>query len=455
MNRILTITIAAALSTAACTNKSSDIAPGPGAISVPFQGNTYVTSTAYCPPASDGISAPSKSLVSEARDIIDEQTGLITDWSHRSDRLSFFFKASKAGSFNLFVDAVLPSETRSATLEMSVGSISHEVDVVGSGRYYVGEFPVTGPGYVRVDIYGSSEPTGSQFARISNFLIDGDIFGEDTAYVPQQNVDDSYWYRRGPSVHMHFTLPSGDVEWFYNEVVVPQGADIPDTYYMLTGFGEGYMGIQTHTSSQNNVLFSVWSPYSTDNPGEIPEDYRVTTLRKGKDVTVQDFGGEGSGGQSFLAYEWKPGHTYRTLVHIKPEGDGNTVYTGYFGDENGEWHLVASFRRPHTDTWYTNAYSFLECFCPETSIWTREVHFRNQWAIMSDGTFKEMTKARFTCDNTGKTGMRADMYGALEDGDFVLRNCGFFAKTTEYGATFNRQSGGTAPAIDFEYLESL
>ena len=157
---------------------------------------------------------------------------------------------------------------------------------------------------------------------------------------------------------------------------------------MLTGFKEGYMGIQTHTDGPNTVLFSVWSPYQTDNPGAIPEDMRIRTLRKGAGVTAQDFGGEGSGGQSFMDYPWKPGTAYGTLVHVHPDGKGNTDYTGYFRDEKGQWHLLASFRRPHTDTWYKGAYSFLECFDPNTSIHTRSVRFGNQWVRLPVRRFR-------------------------------------------------------------------
>ena len=40
--------------------------------------------------------------------------------------------------------------------------------------------------------------------------------------------------------------PDGhDIEYFYNEATVPDGHDINGTYFMLTGFAEGYMGIQS------------------------------------------------------------------------------------------------------------------------------------------------------------------------------------------------------------------
>jgi hypothetical protein len=82
------------------------------------------------------------------------------------------------------------------------------------------------------------------------------------------------------------------------------------------------------------VLFSVWSPYRTDNPRDIPEDQRIVPLGSGPGVRVGEFGNEGAGGQSYLVYPWKSGATYRFLTQVKPDGQGNTVYTAWFGDKS-------------------------------------------------------------------------------------------------------------------------
>lgn len=178
-------------------------------------------------------------------------------------------------------------------------------------------------------------------------------------------------------------------------------------------------------------------------------------LRKGAGVTAQNFGNEGSGKQSFMHYPWEAGKTYRTLVRVQPDGKGNTVYTGYFGDEQGRWHLLSQLQRPATDTYYKRPHSFLECFIPETSINTRSVMFCNQWARDKNGKWHEITDATFTCDNTGRAGVRTDLLGGVRDNAFMLQNCGFFDETTGYRSTFHRQPEGKVPQIDLDSINAL
>lgn len=411
---------------------------------IPFEGNVYVTSA-------EG------DVYKAGRQTIDTYKGSINHWNNPNTVLSLYFKTSISGTLNLAVMASVPENTKKSHLKFICNGIEKSIVVKGSEEkmYKIGSFKDIKAGYVKIDIKGDATPIKAEFARISKFIIGGDIGTSKLNCTTERTLENCYWSRRGPSVHFTYELPKEDVEWFYNEVTVPEGKDIPNTYYMLTGFGEGYMGIQTHSNGPNNVIFSVWSPFKTDNPREIPEDKKVLTLCQGENVVARDFGGEGSGGQSFLNYDWKPGCTYKTLVHVRPTGNGQTDYTGYFCDETGKWHLVASFRRPQTNTWYKGAHSFLECFVPETTIQTRQVHFKNQWAYTVKGEWKEITQARFTCDNTGRIGARADYHGSLKGNEFILRNCGFFNESTEYGSIFTREPKGKQPDIDLKALEKL
>ena len=96
-----------------------------------------------------------------------------------------------------------------------------------------------------------------------------------------------------------------------HEVITPvtdEGEESQERQERMTE-REGYFGIQVNSATERRILFSVWSPFSTDNPKEIPDDKKIKLLRKGKDVHTGEFGNEGSGGQSYLRYQWKTGTT--------------------------------------------------------------------------------------------------------------------------------------------------
>jgi hypothetical protein len=254
---------------------------------------------------------------------------------------------------------------------------------------------------------------------------------------------------------MGYTLPRENVEWFYNEVVVPEEGDIPSSYYMACGFGEGYFGMQNNTPHPRRILFSVWSPFETDNPAEIPDSLRVQLVKKGENVKINDFGNEGSGGQSYMHYDWKAGERCRFLMGVKPDGNGCTVYTAYFYDNHqNKWVLVASWRRPKISTWYTNAHSFLENFNPVMGYINRKAYYGNQWARTADGRWLPVTKGRFTCDATGYHRQRLDYNGGVEGENFFLTMGGFFDEYMKSGTFFERVGNTTeAPEIDFSTLE--
>jgi len=315
-----------------------------------------------------------------------------------------------------------------------------------------GRFRIKSPGYYAISLEGVKRK-GTHYPDISSFVIQS----ADTAMVWVHDFS-GYWGRRGPSVHLSFPMPEETVEWFYNEITVPEGKDITGSYYMANGFGEGYFGMQRNSEKESRILFSVWSPFDTQDPKQIPDSLKIKLLRRGEGVYIGEFGNEGSGGQSFLRYNWIAGTTYRFLTQIHPNGEGSTLYTAYFfaTDEN-RWRLIASFLRPKTDVHYTRAHSFLENFIPEQGYLTREVYYGNQWFRTTEGRWIEGSEARFSYDATAGAGVRRDYGGGYDKGQncFLLRNGGFFNENTAFGTSFNRVAGGNPPTIDFDALERL
>jgi hypothetical protein len=254
-----------------------------------------------------------------------------------------------------------------------------------------------------------------------------------------------------------YEAPAGKtLEYFHSEVTVPEGQDPIGSYFMANGFGEGYFGMQVNGPTERRILFSVWSPFHTDNPKDIPEEQRIVLLAKGEGVRTGEFGSEGSGGQSYYIYPWKAGTTYRFLNRARPDGEGNTIYTAwFFAPEVGEWKLIASFRRPKTDKHLTGVHSFLENFADRNGYLGRRAYHGNQWARDTAGNWHELTKARFTGDDIARRKYRLDFAGGAKDGAFFMRNGGFFAGTVPLGSVFERESTPSKkPVIDLNSLEA-
>ncbi|RIW13632.1 DUF3472 domain-containing protein [Algoriphagus lacus] len=376
----------------------------------------------------------------------------IQSWRNSNSEFGVFFKSQASKEIFLEI-GILPQEGQSR-ISISLNGTTHEVELSAgnSGFIAVGKFTLVS-GYNEVRLKGLLK-MGQDFSKIKSIRIS---HGEELMLdFVKDNVDSRfYWGRRGPSVHLSYTLPdSVNFKWFYNEMTVPEGEDPIGSYFMANGFGEGYFGIQVNSAAERRVLFSVWSPFSTDNPNAIPEDQKIKLLKKGADVYTGEFGNEGSGGQSYLRYHWKAGNTYRFLNSVEPDGKGNTIYTAYFfAPEVGEWMLIASFLRPKTDTWYKRPHSFLENFIPESGHLERRVFYDNQWVADAKGNWVELTEAKFTGDDIAKRGYRKDYAGGSEAGKFFLKNGGFFNHPTELQSMHRRTAKGKKPEIDFGKLK--
>lgn len=302
--------------------------------------------------------------------------------------------------------------------------------------------------YFRGNIKGKAP-----FPKIQNLKIN--YLGQDDFKFVKDNIDQRfYWGRRGPSVHLSYEMPENTkMKWFYNEMTIPKGKDPVGSYFMSNGFKEGYFGIQVNSSQERRIIFSVWSPFSTDNPKEIPENQKIKLLKKGENVYTGEFGNEGSGGQSYLVYPWQSGITYLFLTSIEPDGLGNTTFTAYFKDPaKSKWILIARFLRPQTNTWCTRPHSFLENFKDDLGYLNREVWYQNQWMADENGNWTALNKAKFTGDDIARRQYRMDAEGGIKEGIFYLRNGGFFSPAATLISSFSLETPKNSPLINFGKL---
>lgn len=413
-----------------------NILPDTSQLTVPLGGNSWLT-----------VAAPNGS-----EKVTDQGW---QNWQHPEAVFSTYIWINKPGE--LKITAWLNVPDGKSTIQCSVNGKKNTFTANGAtdAAYKAGTFLIKQPGYVRIDMQGLKR-SGNVFARIAELRIAGTAVDTGTAFVKNNDDNYFYWGRRGPSVHLNYTAsdPGNEVEWFYSEITVPEGNDPVGSYFMANGFGEGYFGIQVNSPQERRILFSVWSPFHTDDPAAIPEDKKIKLLKKGEDVHTGEFGNEGAGGQSYLRYPWKAGQTYGFLLHGQPTENNTTDYTAYFyAPELKQWLLIASFRRPATNTWLKRLHGFLENFDPSKGNVVRMAWYHNQWVRNKEGQWKALGKMLFTGDATAQKQYRLDYAGGAGKQGFYLRNGGFFSDRTTLRSTFEQALPAQQPDIDLSQLK--
>ena len=422
---LLFITVALLFS---CQNEKVNLE---NALHIPPGGNSWVTNN-----------------ISENDSIISKKG--IHNWRNLKNIIHTHFKTTSIGELHVGLNAKVTEGT--SIIRVSVGNRSKEIRI--SNKEYkdlkVGIFHLKTSGYKAIKIEGLSKE-GTTIVDVNAVLISGTATKEKVYFTK----DDFYFGRRGPSVHLSYETPKDkDVTWFYNEITIPKGEDVIGSYFMANGFKDGYFGIQVNSETERRILFSVWSPYKTQNPDEIPDDYKILLLGKGDGVYSGKFGNEGSGGQSYKVFNWKIDTTYKFLLKGEPSINNSTDYSAYFFDPaTNKWMLIASFRRPYTTRHLTKIYSFLENFIPNTGNQRRKGFYQNQWVYTTDKKWYEITKAKFTADATARKESRMDYAGGAEGNVFFMENCGFFSTTTPIDTYFTRKANGKTPEVSFDALE--
>jgi len=368
-----------------------------------------------------------------------------------------WFRLSHPGKLDIAVKTT-PTDTP-ADIGVTLGGLKHTLHLPAhtDRTTNTGHWLIRDSGYQRVIVdINRQGAEGLTPQAIQSLILSGPATAAPMSYVPNDEGNFFYWGRRGPSVHLNYPVPdtTEKVAWFYNEVTVPADQDRVGSYFMADGFSAGYFGMQVNSSAERRILFSVWSPFTTDDPRAIPDSLRIVLIRKGDSVHAGTFGDEGAGGQSYLVYPWIAGNTYRFLLHAEPQADNHTRFTAWFyPPEKGHWLLIACWDRPATHTWLTHLHSFLENFEPEQGDLDRSAYYGNQWIGDSTGHWTPLTRARFTGDNTARKGYRNDYQGGLQGDRFFLHNGGFFDTYTSLDSWFERPAAQqTSPPFNIDDL---
>lgn len=379
------------------------------------------------------------------------KTGKIEHWNDAGRTVKTFVRFGKTGNVHVSVQVIKANDGGEFTFTLAGKSVDVSISPNQKGQINIADFTIADTGYYAIEL--KAKTVASLYPTIDGYVLTG-AASEQMNFVRNNEDNFFYWGRRGPSTHMGYEQPKDkNIEYFYNEVTVPKGNDVEGSYFMSNGFNVGYFGMQVNSSTERRILFSVWSPFTTDDPNEIPDDHKIILKTKGQAVHTGEFGNEGSGGQSYLKFNWVAGNTYKFLLRGRPIANNYTAYTAWFyAPEVGEWQIIAEFERPQTNQYLSRFHSFLENFNPEQGIYQREVQFSNQWVADDKGNWYECTAGRFTVDNTGHKGYRMDYAGGVNDNRFYLRNFGFFNDYVPAGSTFTRKPNGVKPKINLKML---
>lgn len=357
--------------------------------------------------------------VPDARAMRRYKDGSVTRWK---GRLEWFGRFQNPGGLEVVLK--LEPGAKTGKLRLEVGAQQggkKQVEVVdveaGQRQLRLGSFEIRRKGYHRIAL-SHADAEGNAGPGLQSLILRGPaVEGAHFSLVERRNA---------ASVHLGYPVPKeakGKVEWFYCEVT-PK-TDPLWTYYEATGWHRGYFGMQVNSPKERRIIFSVWDAGKERvSRKKVARQDLVQLVAKGEDVHAGGFGHEGTGGHSHLVYDWKPGLTYRFLLHAKARGS-HTTYTGWFWfPEKKAWGLIASFKAPRDGKQPRGLYSFIENFGGANGQLRRVCEFGNQWVRTTERKWLPLLQARFTHDGHGRS-QRLDRSAGILGDRFYLANGGF------------------------------
>ncbi len=348
---------------------------------------TILTAQTVLIPAYTGYALPTEK---ENIQLFSAKNGL-QNWVDTKQRISWFIYVKKPGELQL---SLLSNKINTgSTIEVSLAGKSFQTKMISGAaqkKTAVGKVMIGDTGFYSITI-SSIKKVGKSIANIQSLELKGPAT-EGMHFNPVER-------RNAASVHLKYPIAdSVKAMAFYNEIIVPEGADHLYSYYMACGFKRGYFGIQVNSPTERRVIFSVWDAGNEAiDRNKVPDSNKVKLLAKGYNVVANDFGNEGTGGHSHFVYPWKTGEKYQFMVFaLTDSAKASTIYSGYFFiPETGKWKLIASFRAPKDGNYMQNLYSFSENFWGLNGQLERKAYFGNQWIQKSNGRWEELLTSQF------------------------------------------------------------
>lgn len=338
-----------------------------------------------------------------------EDIGAVSQWVDASKSVVWYLYQHK-GRYDMFFDAQVEADAKlkfdlfiSQCQDSSFVKFQRTVELQGSDTLFAAYVEIPATGYYRYELKPITPPD-------NRITIKSLIFNsfEENGQVNQTE------YQSSPSVHLSFssTAPTTkSYDWIYQEIMVPEGGDPLATYYMSLGFFRGYMGIQTNSATERRVLFSVWDSKDADTDATMTAADFVSLVDRDSLTTVNSFGNEGTGGQSYVTSAgWKTGVPVKFLMNVRPVDGNTTLFSAWYSvsDKEDDWKYVATWRAPHESRTFDGFYSFIENFGFTNGQFPRKAYYYNAWGREDKtGNWINFNKVRFS-NTDGRVGERAD-----------------------------------------------
>ena len=210
---------------------------------------------------------------------------------------------------------------------------------------------------------------------------------------------------------IHLGYQGGAAKALYNDVTVQKSS--VGTYFCVLGFNHGYFGLQER-GKDKVIIFSVWDPGQQDDPQQVHAADRVRVVDHDPAVKVGRFGGEGTGGQSFLTYNWKVGETYRFCIQASTNAPFTTYTAWFYINENKAWKKLVTMQTRTGGDWLSGSYAFIEDFQRDykSAKIQRRAAYGPAWMQTPQGQWQAFEAARFTGDVTPSTNINAGLEGS-------------------------------------------
>lgn len=405
------------------------------------------------------------------------ENGRLSDWSN-TGRKAVWYLYHRPGKYNVhfYIKSVLKSnfkfEMNTSPCYDGLGYEPQKFDIQcnTSGsmkndtiKVFTIDIPATG--YYRYELTSKQAISNTYFEQL---IFEGIAEAGVTTTLDAHTTK----YLSSPSVHLNFSSTASTTkqyDWLYEEIVVPAGWSPLSTFWMALGFFRGYMGIQANSDTERRVLFSVWDSVDRDVYPDANPEYFVSLVDKGENTTANGFGGEGTGGQSYVGINrtdtWLEDKPVKFLMNVRQETvkredtgeDKLTVVLSawYMAHEEEGWVYVASWRAPVMEpakekSMFDGFHSFLENYGWRNGQIARKGYYYNAFGReYGSDRWVHLNKASFS-NTDGKTGQRID----FEQGVSEEHPDKFYMLSGGYGKT--KKTSTTLPLItDFPYLQNL